>query len=620
MGGKKISALTESTTVPSNSYTIIVDGTVNKKIKLETITKDLSDRVDAQGTTISNLSNKVNTQETTTNNLSDRLTGLEGELSVNINKVNEQGTTITNLSNKVDTQEIVTNSLSDRVNEVNEQLETIVSLSNNSNVDLMKAKRIAHRGYNVLAPENSIPAYEKAGEYGFWGAECDIAETLDHEFVIMHNDTIDRTTNGTGNVASLTLEQLKSYNIDVGNNIDLYPNLKIPTLEEYLLTCKKVDIVPVIEVKNISDASLDKFLDIIRSYGLINKAVIISFNYELLVKIRNKEKRITIQPLLTLTEENIDKCVALGVNTHIDCNQSEVTKELVDIAHKKGLLVNVWTVTSQEKLTELIGYGVDFITTDNLYDEETATYQLKTLRSSLTPMANQITTIQLGSSNTTPGLTYETMIYKATKSNRCSTVNRFYKALNDTVVIDIPPEYKITLMPFDVNGLYLKDYGWFTSGKTNISTHTDVDHYHLYFAKVDGTNFTEDDISILKEKVSITFKTSMDANIRKYLFYINKAPMVLQSGYSGDTCTVEYEGDETKLFKLTHNKPLTTSYIGMAFGHVSLSGDMNIEVRVKSETKTGFKFGFIDRRTASLMTKTQIETYGGFYFNLIHVG
>ena len=74
MGGKKISALTESTTVPSNSYTIIVDGTVNKKIKLETITKDLSDRVDAQ--------------ETTTNNLSDRVTDLESELSVNTNKVN----------------------------------------------------------------------------------------------------------------------------------------------------------------------------------------------------------------------------------------------------------------------------------------------------------------------------------------------------------------------------------------------------------------------------------------------------------------------------------------------------------------------------------------------------
>lgn len=157
MGGKKISALTESTTVPSNSYTIIVDGTVNKKIKLETITKNLSDKVtdlenelnvntnkvneqettisnlsnkiNAQGTTISNLSNKVNTQETTTNNLSDRLTGLEGELSVNINKVNEQGTTITNLSNKVDAQEIVTNSLSDRVNEVNTQLNNIEDIT-----------------------------------------------------------------------------------------------------------------------------------------------------------------------------------------------------------------------------------------------------------------------------------------------------------------------------------------------------------------------------------------------------------------------------------------------------------------------------------------------------------
>ena len=103
MGGKKISDLTESTTVPSNSYTIIVDGTVNKKIKLETITKDLSDRVNEVNTqlntTISNLSNRIDTQDTTINNLS--------------NEVNTQDTTISNLSNRID--------------EVNEQLDKIIT-------------------------------------------------------------------------------------------------------------------------------------------------------------------------------------------------------------------------------------------------------------------------------------------------------------------------------------------------------------------------------------------------------------------------------------------------------------------------------------------------------------
>ena len=150
MGGKKISALTESTTVPSNSYTIIVDGTVNKKIKLETITKDLSDRVDAQETTINNLSDRVDIQETTINNLSDRIDGIDiqdttisnlsnkvntQETTINnlSNKVNEQVTTITNLSNRVDTQETTIGNLSDRVDGINNQETTITNLSNKVN-------------------------------------------------------------------------------------------------------------------------------------------------------------------------------------------------------------------------------------------------------------------------------------------------------------------------------------------------------------------------------------------------------------------------------------------------------------------------------------------------------
>ena len=509
----------------------------------------------------------------------------------------------------------------ENIKAISSQLDNIASLSNNSNVDLMKAKRIAHRGYNVLAPENSIPAYELASEYGFWGGECDVAETLDNEFVLMHDDTIDRTTNGTGKVSSYTLNQLKAFNIDVGNNISSYPNLKIPTLDEFLLTCKKFDIVPIIEIKNITDNSIDKFLNIIRSYGFINKAVIISFNYDLLVKIRNKENRVMIQPLLNLNQENIDKCVNLGVNTHIDCQESQVTKELVELAHKKGLLINVWTVNNETKLNELIEYGVDFITTDKLYDEETVKYKLKTVGNNLSITANQITSIQLGSSANTPGMAYEELINKSLVSNRCSSINRFYRALNDTVVIDIPSEYKLTLMPFDSTGVYLRDLGWFSNGETDISSHTDVDHYHIYFARVDGGNFTDEDISNLKGKVSITFKTkTLSSNTRKYVFLINQAPMVLQNAYSDDLCTVTYDGDSTKMFTLTHNKPLTTSKIGIAFGNISLTGDLDIDIRIKSESKNGFKFAFIKKTTNTLVTETEINAKGWFYFNLVHIG
>ena len=503
------------------------------------------------------------------------------------------------------------------------QLDTIKELTNTSNIELIKTKRIAHRGYSGLAPENSIPAYEKASEYDYWGGECDVAETLDHEFVLMHDDTIDRTTNGSGNVSTLTLSQLKEFNIDSGSNIASYPNLKIPTLQEYLSTCKNCNIVPVIEVKTISDNSIDKFLGIIRSYGLIDKAIVISFNYDLLVKIRNKEKRLILQPLLPLNETSIEKCVALGANTHIDCPETDATLELVELAHKKGLLVNVWTVNDKNKLKTLVGYGVDFITTDVLYDEESLKNKIKTIKvdSSSNLIANQISSIQFGANSNVVGVTYEKLINKATSGNRCSTNNRFYKALNDTVVIDIPSDYKVTLLPFDSNGLYLRDYGWFNSGETDISSHKDVDHYHLYFATQNGANFTDEDIANLKEKVSITFKTkTLSSNTRKYVFLINQAPMVLQNAYSDDLCSVTYDGDNTKLFTLTHNKPLTSSKIGVVFGNISLTGDLDIDIRVKSESKTGFKFAFIKKSTNTLLTETEINAKGWFYFNLVHIG
>ena len=500
----------------------------------------------------------------------------------------------------------------------NSKLDKLENLSNKPNVDLMRAKRIAHRGYSALAPENSIPAYELASEYGFWGGECDISETLDNEFVLMHDDTIDRTTNGTGNVSSYTLEQLKTFNIDVGNNISSYPNLKIPTLDEFLLTCKKIDLVPVIEIKSISDSNIDKFLDKIRSYGFIDKAVIISFNYNLLVKIRNKENRVMLQPLLDLTQENIDKCLALGVNTHIDCPYSQVNKEIIELAHKKGLFVNAWTVNGENKLNELIDCGIDFITTDNLFDEETVKYKLK---NNLSISANQISSIQLGTSRNKVGLTYEEIIIKSLASNRCSTVNRFYSGSNDTVVINIPAEYKVTLMPFDVNGAYLRDYGWFTNSEIDISRHTDVDHYHIYFARVDDGNLTENDISILKQKVSIFFKTkAKTTNNRKYVFLINGSPMALQGEYSTDKCTVVYDGDSTKTFTLTYDTPLSTSRPGVAFGNISLGGDLDVDIRVRGETKTGFKFAFIKKSTNTLLTEEEINRKSWFYFNLVHMG
>ena len=112
---------------------------------------------------------------------------------------------------------------------------------------------VAHRGYSNYAPENSIPAFELAGKIGFWGIETDICETSDGQFVCMHDDTLDRTTNGSGAISDYTLDDLSQFQIDYGNYLDTNENLKYLLLknifryavhtEMYRLSKSKISLI-----------------------------------------------------------------------------------------------------------------------------------------------------------------------------------------------------------------------------------------------------------------------------------------------------------------------------------------------------------------------------------------
>ena len=221
-------------------------------------------------------------------------------------------------------------------------------------------KTIAHRGYSNIAPENTIPAYKMAGKYGFYGAETDVYETKDGYYILMHDETVDRTTTGSGLISQLTLEEIKELTIDFGANVCKYPGLRVPTLEEFFIVCKEYGMVPVIEIKNISNPIV--FIDLIKKYGLEDKCIVISFNRKLLENIRNINTNINIQAIIDITIDNINYCKKN--NFDIDTSYKVVTKELVSYAHSKDVKVNVWTIDDIEMRSKLIQYGVDFITTD----------------------------------------------------------------------------------------------------------------------------------------------------------------------------------------------------------------------------------------------------------------
>lgn len=233
------------------------------------------------------------------------------------------------------------------------------------NPSLNSVRYIAHRGLSQTAPENTVPAYVAAGVAGFWGAETDVQITSDGVWVLMHDLTVDRTTNGSGNVADLTYAQIQALTIDLF--ADYYPNTKVPTFEEYLVVCKKYGMVPVIELKEgiYSASDYDSLVAHIKKYNFEEKCIVISGGLTYLQEIRTRSKRIVLHLVTTISDASIAAMLSLK-NAGLTVLYTEATKVLIEQAHSNGIQVSVWTVNLHVDAKVAISNGVDYITTDRL--------------------------------------------------------------------------------------------------------------------------------------------------------------------------------------------------------------------------------------------------------------
>ena len=239
----------------------------------------------------------------------------------------------------------------------------IKKLSDSNLENIEDVKLTAHRGFSGIAPENTLIAFEKSGEYGFYATECDVHLTKDGVWVIYHDDNIFRLTNGYKNIEDATYEELQEYVIDNGVNVDNYPNQKIPTLEEYLIICKDMRIIPQIEIKNGSKEKLQEILDLLQKYELKENAIIISFKGEMIKKVRELDEKIELWYLVEeITEENIK--ISKDNNYKLAFNHKKNDEEVIKKAIGQGLTLCAWTVDDLASLEELYNLGVNYITTN----------------------------------------------------------------------------------------------------------------------------------------------------------------------------------------------------------------------------------------------------------------
>ncbi len=240
---------------------------------------------------------------------------------------------------------------------------------------MAKCKVISHRGANKVAPQNTIPAFEKSLEIGCDGFETDIHLTSDGYPVICHNYTIDETSDGKGEVRSKTLEELRTY--DFGSYFSKeFEGTKLPTLDEFLDLSAQGDIeIMNIEIKPPLDEDLSivaKTITAVKEKGLFDKLLISSFSPDVLVECKKIDPNCKTGFLYAPNKPFFYKQMLFGYvkfakkikADYLHPHYFSVTKSFVKNLHKNGIKVNVWTVDDPKIATKLIKYGVDGLITD----------------------------------------------------------------------------------------------------------------------------------------------------------------------------------------------------------------------------------------------------------------
>ena len=240
---------------------------------------------------------------------------------------------------------------------------------------MSKIHVISHRGANIYAPQNTLPAFQRGLALGADGFETDVHLTSDGVLVLCHNYTIDKTSNGKGSIAQMTLDTLRSF--DFGSYFSKkFAGTRIPTLEEFLALVADSNIeVLNIELKSPKENETSIVRDTIaavKDTGLFDRLLISSFDPVLLAEAKAIDPQTKTGFLYSPNSKVTFKIVhrnMLNVAKELRANAIHpfslyVTKSLVDSAHAAGMDVNVWTVNSPKSVLRMAALGVEGIITD----------------------------------------------------------------------------------------------------------------------------------------------------------------------------------------------------------------------------------------------------------------
>lgn len=213
-------------------------------------------------------------------------------------------------------------------------------------------KLLGHRGARFEKPENTLLGFEYALECGMEGIELDVRKTADNRIVVIHDETIDRTSNGEGYVSSFAYDQLLEFDFGEGQRIQLLSAV-IPVI------CKMA--ILYIELK---DESVEEVVSIVKKSGYENQIVIKSFDHRQLHKISKMNSNLTLAALMVCTPAN-PKTLAESCGASIlSINVNYIDREFIKECHNAGLKLCGWNCNEVEMKNHFESLGLDWLGTD----------------------------------------------------------------------------------------------------------------------------------------------------------------------------------------------------------------------------------------------------------------
>lgn len=232
--------------------------------------------------------------------------------------------------------------------------------------DSKNTKVVAHRGLSGIEKENTNAAFIAAGNRSYFGIETDVHRTLDGKFVCFHDDTTGRVAIDNMTIEETTFDTLRKLLLTDRDGVRGREDLKIPTLKEYIATCKRYEKTAVLELKNEFDKEdIVKICDEINELCYLDSVIFISFAFNNLVKLREIYPDQKVQFLTSVYSDELPELLKKH-GFDLDILYTELSEERIRLLHEKGIRINCWTCDDKEWGENLAKWGIDYITSNIL--------------------------------------------------------------------------------------------------------------------------------------------------------------------------------------------------------------------------------------------------------------